>query len=240
MHTTRKGPAPAAEGNLSDPFGNPAINANNPYHRGAGCYERALSLPLISAIRKQEARAVSGLIARYARPGYRALEIGPGTGFYTLGLAREFREVVAVEDSSSMAEILQQKLRAARTENVTVINQNFLAMNPDGAFDVAVAIGVLDYVSDPIAFVSKMCDAASRAVIFTAPRRGLWGWCFAAANRLRGTTVYCYDRHALEQWAPEWRCIAEEVGMRTPLTRGLTLVAALERQRTAPPVAQRP
>jgi len=208
----------------------PTANANNPYHRAAGVYERSLTLPIISAIRRQEARAVSDLIARYADPSHRAIEIGPGTGFYTLDLARRFREVVAVEDSASMAGILRGKLAAAGARNVTVITQNFLAMKTDAPFDVAVAIGVLDYVSEPVAFVTRMCETARRAVIFTTPRRGLLGWCFVAANKFRGTNVYCYDQSALAQWAPDWHCTAEEVGMRTPLTRGLTLVASFERR----------
>ncbi|MGD0111035.1 MAG: methyltransferase domain-containing protein [Armatimonadota bacterium] len=216
-------------------------NANNPYHRAAGIYERSLSLPIISAIRRQEARAVSDLIARYADPSHRALEIGPGTGFYTLDLAQKFREVVAVEDSASMADILRGKLTAAGAQNVTVINQNFFVMETDAPFDVAVAIGVLDYVSEPVAFVTRMCEIARRAVIFTAPRRGLLGWCFVAANRFRGTNVYCYDQTALAQWAPDWLCTTEEVGMKTSLTRGLTLVASFEKPEAVRPLAsQRP
>jgi SAM-dependent methyltransferase len=243
-HGTRRGEASAtgggrASGDSGAPDILPGANPNNPYHRAAGFYERGLSLPVISAIRRQEARAVGNLISRYADPSYRALEVGPGTGFYTLGLAREFGEVVAVEDSAPMAEILQGKLRAAKADNVTVITRDFLTMDADASFDVAVAIGVLDYVSDPVTFVAKMCSLARRAVIFTAPRRGLWGWCFVTGNRLRGTAVYCYDHEALRQWAPGWRCIAEEVGMKTPVTRGLTLVAALERRESASPAAPR-
>jgi SAM-dependent methyltransferase len=218
----------------------PLTNVNNPYHRAAGVYERSLSLPIISAIRRQEARAVSDLIARYADPSHRVLEIGPGTGFYTLDLARKFREVVAVEDSASMADILRGKLTTAGARNVTVINQSFFAVKADTPFDVVVAIGVLDYVSEPVAFVAKMCETARRAVIFTTPRRGLLGWCFVAANKLRGTDVYCYDQDALARWAPDWHCTTEEVGMRTPLTRGLTLVASLERRgAVTPPAGQR-
>jgi SAM-dependent methyltransferase len=206
-----------------------STNANNPYHRAAGFYEFSLSLPVIASIRRQESRAVLGLLSQYADPRHRVIEIGPGTGCYTLGLARMFREVVAVEDSSTMAAILRQKLLAADAPNVTVVNQDFLGLPAEEAFDVAVAIGVLDYVAEPEAFVAKMCATAGRAVIFTAPQRGLWGRCFVAANRLRGTNVYCYQQSTPSRWAPSWRCTIREVGLKTPLTKGLTLVAVLER-----------
>ena len=207
-----------------------AISSNNPYHRGAGFYDLNLSLPVISLIRRQEARAVSDLIARYADGGGRALEVGPGTGFYTLELARRFREVVAVEESAGMAGILRERLELAQTSNVTVVNRDFLALPADGSFEVAVAVGVLDYISDPAAFVSRMCASARQAVILTVPQRGLWGKCFVVANRLRKTAVYCHDLKAPGRWSPDWRCMVKEVGLKTPLTKGLTLVAALERR----------
>lgn len=204
------------------------MNSNNPYHRGAGLYELNLALPVISAIRRQEARAVGDLIAHYSQPGGRALEVGPGTGFYTLALARAFGEVVAVEDSPIMAGILAQRLATAGVRNVTVANGDFLALPLDDPFDVAVAIGVLDYIADPVAFVAKMCAAARRAVIITVPQRGLWGACFAAAGRMRKIRVYRHHRAVVGAWAPGWRCAVAEAGLNTRVTRGLTLVAALE------------
>jgi protein-L-isoaspartate O-methyltransferase len=210
-----------------------AISRNNPYHRGAGLYELNLALPFISAIRRQEARAVTDLIRRYADRKATALEIGPGTGFYTTLLADAFREVVAIEESPGMARILQDKLAAAGVGNVTVVNADFLAQPPAKEFDVAVAIGVLDYIAGPAEFVAKMCAAARRAVILTAPQRGLWGWCFRTAARLRRIAVYCHGTCAPAEWAPDWQCSVCEAGLSTRLTRGLTLVAALERPQEA-------
>lgn len=204
------------------------INSNNPYRRAAGLYDLNLALPFISAIRRQEARAIADLIGRYAEGAGRALEVGPGTGFYTLMLARAFREVVAVEECEAMARILSDKLAAAGMDNVMLVNHDFLRLRLDGQFDLAVAIGVLDYIADPAPLVAKLCAAARRAVILTAPQRGLWGACFAAAARLRGIAVHRHHGCAPNAWAPGWRCAVTEVGLKTRFTRGLTLVAALE------------
>ncbi|HUT74110.1 MAG TPA: class I SAM-dependent methyltransferase [Armatimonadota bacterium] len=209
------------------------MRSNNPYHRGAGLYELNLALPVISTIRRQEAAAVGKLIARYGDRRHRALEVGPGTGMYTLALAQAFGEVVAVEDSATMAGILGRRLAAAGATNVTVVNDDFMRLPVDGAFDVAVAIGVLDYVAEPAAFVARMCAATREALIITAPQRGLLGACFAAAARLRGIRVYRHHRSAPAAWAPGWRCHVAEVGLHTRLTRGLTLVAALEPRSTS-------
>ena len=191
-------------------------------------YDLNLALPFISAIRRQEARAVGALVARYGDRTGRALEVGPGTGFYTLSLAQAFREVIAVEECAAMAQILTDKLAAMRVDNVTVINADFRTLPLEDDFDVAAAIGVLDYVEHPAAFVAKLCAAARRAVILSVPHRGLWGACFAAAGRMRRTAVFRHDRGTLRAWAPGWRCSVTEVGLCTRLTKGLTLVAALE------------
>lgn len=219
------------------------MNINNPYHRGARLYETNLRLPVIAAIRRQEARVVGDLIARYGDAGGRALEVGPGTGFYTLALARAFREVVAVEDSAQMVEILRGKLDAAGAANVRVEHGDFRRLGLEGEFDVAVAIGVLDYIAEPADFVAKMCTAARRAVIVTVPQCGLLGRCFVAGGAMRKTRVYCYDREGVADWVPRpegrdgdpsglatpaWSCTIAEAGA-TRLTRGLTLVAAFER-----------
>ncbi|MFB3879699.1 MAG: class I SAM-dependent methyltransferase [Armatimonadota bacterium] len=205
-------------------------NTNNPYHHGAHLYEANLRLPLISRIRRDEARVVGGLIARYADPNARALEVGPGTGFYTRELARAFREVVAVEDSAGMVEILREKLAAEGAANVAVHQGDFRELAVDGEFGVAAAIGVLDYIADPKGFVERMCAAARRAVIVTAPQRGLLGRCFAAGGAMRKTRVYCYDREQVSGWAPGWRCSIAEAGRATRLARPLTIVAAFERR----------
>ncbi len=161
-------------------------------------------------------------------PTTRALEIGPGTGFYTTMLASRVRHVTAIEDSAGMAELLTRRLAREGVENVSVVNDDFRVYGAEDDFDVVMAIGVLDYIPEPVEFVSRMCALAERAVLFTVPQRGLWGTCFVASNRLRGISVFCYREATVTEWAPGWRGAVKEAGLKTPLTRGLTLVAALE------------
>jgi SAM-dependent methyltransferase len=53
--------------------------------------------------------------------GARVLEIGPGTGAFTLPLARAVREVVAVEPSANMRVLLERNLAHAGAENVHIV-----------------------------------------------------------------------------------------------------------------------
>ncbi len=204
------------------------MNTNNPYHRGAKLYETNLRLPVIASIRRHEARVVGDLLARYVDAEARVLEVGPGTGFYTIMLARLFGEVVAVEDSAQMVEIIRGRLDAGGIGNVRVDQGDFRRMSAEGEFDIAVAIGVLDYIAEPREFVEKMSAAARRAVVVTVPQRGLPGRLFKVGGALRKTRIYCYDREQVGSWLPGWKCTVAEAGA-TRLTRGLTLAAAFER-----------
>jgi len=205
------------------------MNENNPYHRTALRYDARLRLPIVSLIRRDEERVVNEMLARYRDPAATALEIGPGTGYYTLKLCRLFGEVVAVEDSAQMVELLRARLAGQGVANVRIVAGDFCVLPEVASCEVAVAIGVLDYIADPVRFVGRMCEAARRAVVLTVPRRGLLGACFAAGGAMRLTRIYCYDRDAVAAWAPGWRCSIAEAGRLARLGRGLTLVAAFER-----------
>jgi SAM-dependent methyltransferase len=204
------------------------LDSNNPFHQTAESYDEHLSRPFISSIRRQEAQAVQDLIAAFARPEDTALEIGPGTGFYTTMLAPRLRHVTAVEDSRTMADLLSRRLDAEGIGNVSVLHADFRTLPAPEGFDLVMAFGVLDYIPEPEAFIARMCALARRAVLITVPQRGLWGSCFAVSNRLRRISVFCHTEEALARWAPGWRCSVTEVGLKTPLTKGLTLVVALE------------
>ncbi len=205
------------------------MNDNNPYHRTARRYDAHLRLPIISLIRRDEERVLNDILARYGDLAATALEIGPGTGCYTLPLSRLFGEVVAVEDSEQMVCLLRARLEAEGISNVRIASGDFRSLPLSGSCDVAVAIGVLDYIADPVPFVGRMCEAARRAVVLTVPRRGLLGACFVAGGAMQRTRIYCHDPDTVAAWAPGWKPSIGEAGRVTQLGRGLTLIATFER-----------
>jgi SAM-dependent methyltransferase len=74
-------------------------------------------------------------------PGARVLEIGPGSGAFTLPLARISGEVVAVEPSAYMRTVLSRNLAAAEVENVHIVGDTIeeAIQKLDGVFDLAFA-----------------------------------------------------------------------------------------------------
>lgn len=57
------------------------------------------------------------------------LEVGPGLGFLTAGLAGQAKEVIAVELDKRLAEVLVSRLKTQGLKNVRVLNKNVLDLN---------------------------------------------------------------------------------------------------------------
>ncbi|MBN1319057.1 MAG: methyltransferase domain-containing protein [Anaerolineales bacterium] len=74
-------------------------------------------------------------------PNARVLEIGPGTGAFTLPLARHVREVTAVEPSENFRKILSLKLEFEGLDNLKLIPQRIQQAvdSLEGPFDLTLA-----------------------------------------------------------------------------------------------------
>jgi ubiquinone/menaquinone biosynthesis C-methylase UbiE len=86
------------------------------------------------------------------QPGERVLEIGPGTGYYTLDLAAWVGEEGAIEIFDIQQEMLHHTIRRARERGLWNVNptQGDAQRLPydDDAFDAAILITVLGEIPD--------------------------------------------------------------------------------------------
>ncbi|NLE77350.1 MAG: methyltransferase domain-containing protein [Chloroflexi bacterium] len=106
-------------------------------------------------------------LAAYLAPDARVLEIGPGTGAFTVPLARQVREVVAVEPSHNMCSALRHNLARAGMGNVCLIPQRIeevLDQLP-GPFQLAMAAHSLYNVLAVDAVVARLAQMAEHTVI---------------------------------------------------------------------------
>jgi len=119
------------------------------------------------------------------------IEIGAGTGIFTLAIARRCREVVAVDVSGGMLEKLRQKAAREGLTNIRTLQGNAETINLEGAYSLACAFSSLEYLADLPAFFARLarhlepggtlyCITARRSFLrlFTqvgnAARQGLW------------------------------------------------------------------
>ena len=94
----------------------------------------------------------------------RALDFGCGTGLLTEKLAPHCHDIVAVDSSGGMIDVLDSKIAESRSGNVSslvaTIDQNSIRANPDllSKFDLVVASSVCSFLPD---FEETLCDIAT-------------------------------------------------------------------------------
>lgn len=80
-------------------------------------------------------------IEKYLRPGMRILEIGAGTGIYSLALARQGYQVDAVELVQHNLDLFQQKIEGGLNLRLHQANALDLKMFADQQFDLVLSLG---------------------------------------------------------------------------------------------------
>lgn len=123
-------------------------------------------------------------IHRYLKPGMRILEIGAGTGRYSIALAREGYRVDALELVEHNIEVF--RLKFAKTDEVNLIQGNALDLSvyEDETFDITLSLGPMYHLFDEL----KRKKAMEEAVRVT--KKG--GYIFAA---------YCMNEATMLQYA---------------------------------------
>lgn len=133
------------------------------------------------------------------------LDVGCGTGYYSLELARrKAQHVVGVDISEKMINVSRQRADGENLAHMTsFIQTDLLEYETSAKFDVSIGIGLFDYVKDPLPLLQKMRKSSDKAIM-SFPR--LWTW--RAPIRkirlgLRGCKVYFYTSLDIEKLLTE-------------------------------------
>lgn len=156
----------------------------------APSYDVWYQTPLGSLAHTLEQEAVFALAG--AKPGKRVLDIGCGTGIYTLELARKDAQVIGIDPSIEMIRIAREKLRRAGLKGHFVCGLAEALPFRSEAVDVALAVTSLCFVSRPERAVEEMhrvIKPGGRFVVGELNRFSLWAY----LRRLKGLfsdTIY--------------------------------------------------
>jgi 2-polyprenyl-3-methyl-5-hydroxy-6-metoxy-1,4-benzoquinol methylase len=108
--------------------------------------------------------------------GKTVLDVGCGSGRFCIAYARHGAErVVGVDFAPAMIRIAQDMAEQAGLQDVCEFRVGtFPDVVPDGPFDAATALGVLDYVADPVALIRNMAARTRKTLVLSFPKA--WEW----------------------------------------------------------------
>jgi len=141
--------------------------------------EHPLQRALRPGLLKRRELAIE-VVREYSEP--RVLDVGGGSGRVgELALDAGAGEYVNVDLAQEMLDLAAKRL-ARFGEKVKLVPGDFLTSPLDGSFDVVLALGFFDYVSDAHLHVRRMAEICSGSVVASFPR---WSWVKGPVRKLR-------------------------------------------------------
>jgi len=157
-------------------------------------------------------RSLELLLSPYAGAA-RAVELGVGTGVYVARTAPMFAEIIAVDLSQSMLDVLQMKLQKLGISNIRPLRQDACGMTDiaDSSIDCAYSVGMLDNIDEPAQAFSEMARILrTGGAVVACTSNGRCPW-FRLRDRLFGSNHHRTGRYLT---AEKVRALAEGAGLR--------------------------
>lgn len=178
------------------------------FDRTSSTYDNWCNTSLGSTVDQIE----KNMIAEFAQPktGEIALDLGCGTGIYTLWLAQKGLHVTGIDISADMLQQTKQKAEREKLRvNLLKGNIHELPFLKD-TFDLVISNIVLEFVHDPIQVVSealRVLKKDGRLVIGMIHRDGYWGKKYAIKGKQDQKSVFAsaqfYSEETIKSWEPK-------------------------------------
>jgi ubiquinone/menaquinone biosynthesis C-methylase UbiE len=105
------------------------------------------------------------------------LDIGSGPGANSIALIKQggAAKLLGIDFAPTMIELARQlAAREGVADRCEFVDGDFTQMDlPDAGYDLSVALGVFDYVAEPLAFLERMRRVSRRAMVASWPENGL-------------------------------------------------------------------
>jgi len=143
------------------------------------------------------------LTIKECQPGKTLLDVGCGSGHVSLMLAQKGLKVTGIDFSETMIELAnkyKKSIEAKKPIDVEFLRCEFLDFVSNNRFDITLALGVTDYLENPMKFLEKMKSLTREKMIvsfparyaFQMPIRKVWLW-------TKGCPVYFYTKGMIRE-----------------------------------------
>jgi 2-polyprenyl-3-methyl-5-hydroxy-6-metoxy-1,4-benzoquinol methylase len=132
-------------------------------------------------------------------------DVGCGTGRYSLVLAlKGIKKALGIDFAQNMIDEANRLARQFKVDHICqFLKADFMQMNIDETFTHVFAMGVFDYIADPVPFVKKMVQSAKTKVMVSFPVPGgiIQGLRKFKFEKLKKCPVFFYSKEEVKQIA---------------------------------------
>lgn len=155
------------------------------YDRLAVTYDAEQQQASMSTVRRVESERIGDTLASWQPQS--VLEIGAGSGRFTLSLAEGAEHVVAVDVSPRMLALLDQKANQAGLTNIETRVGDVLELPLEGPFSHICSFSAFEYLADLDGLLQRLAPllAPGGTLYFTTARRSLFRFFVQLGNALR-------------------------------------------------------
>ncbi len=153
-------------------------------------------------VRAPEWDIVFKTIKNIASKEHSLLDIGAGTGRFTIEAARFVKEAVAIDISEKMLDKLLQKTNERGMTNIKTICGDFLDTPFTDRFDIIISLSAIEYIKNPKALFSKIASilAPGGHLVLTTSHDTFFRWWGRLGNYFRqGTFMEAYSKKKMER-----------------------------------------
>ena len=150
-------------------------------------YDAEQSKAAVSPARQKEWELYITEFESILKKNYTVLELGAGTGRFTLPVAKKVKQVIAADISSNMLDVLRIKADKNKIKNITTVAMDIEEFNSEKKYDAICSFSALEYISDLEGIISKAYISLKPGgvIYFITSRTSLFRFFVQIGNAIR-------------------------------------------------------
>jgi ubiquinone/menaquinone biosynthesis C-methylase UbiE len=138
-------------------------------------------------VRIPEKKIVTETLDKILNSNQTVLEIGAGTGRFTLKIAPHVKHITAIDISQNMLDCMTKKIEKNNLENIEQIHGSFMEIDLKDQFDLIVSFSAIEYIKDKEALYGKIADLLKPGgkLILTTAHNTFFRWWGRLGNYFR-------------------------------------------------------
>ncbi|MBN1495574.1 MAG: polysaccharide deacetylase family protein [Spirochaetes bacterium] len=169
-------------------------------------------------------------------PGDRVLELGAGTGLFTIPVARRCREITAIDISPGMLAALEEKAAEQNITNILRHVGDIRSMEPDKPYDVICSFSAFEYLPDLGELFVALAEVLrpGGVLYFTTAHRSFFRFFTQIGNAMRqGVWLHARSKRSIRSALLAAGFVIEQLSTHVliiPLTGGMLIEVLARRE----------